>query len=167
MRYLKQCGNVYWIRRSIHNVGEINFSLKTKDYNISIVRLSFLNYHIERILIKYKGSNLSIQHIRQIIKKYVDYITHPDNEYCDEILQREQELTTTIENKEYKGHSTPSLQQEFNVLNTLIEDGILEDMEKKYTTPICQGVLKILCQSDIIKYIRIDIDGRIKRESTV
>ena len=37
----------------------------------------------------------------------------------------------------------------------------------KATKGQIQGVLKILCQSDIIKYIRIDIDERFNRKSTI
>ena len=142
MKYLTMKYSVYWIRRRIKDIGEINFSLDTRDYKIAILRLSYINYQIERILINYEDKKLSIQEVRKIVKKYIDYMTHPDNEYCDEISQREQEIETTSKGQIFKGHTKKAINKEIKYLSNLIQDGEEDLLEQKTDIVISRSNIK-------------------------
>lgn len=131
MKYLVLRNSVFWVRRRVKDLGEINFSLDTKDYKIAVLRLSYINYQIERILLKYEDQNLGIQEVRSIVKKYVDYMVDPDNEYCEEIAQREQEIELVKNGQTFKGHTKKAINKEIKYIAKLLVNGEEELLKEK------------------------------------
>jgi len=50
LKYLTLKNRTFWYRRKIKGVKEIVFSLKTKNYDLAIVRHSYINYKINYLI---------------------------------------------------------------------------------------------------------------------
>ncbi len=77
VKYLTKKQNMYWFRRRIESFGEIVFSLKTKNYDIALIRHSFIDYKIKKLLHKGTFNIMTVKEIRNTIEKYKTYMTTP------------------------------------------------------------------------------------------
>jgi len=74
IKYLAKKNHKYWYRRKINKFGEILLSLKTKNYDIAILRYSYIDFKIKELIYKGAFHTMTVQEIRALIDKYKIYI---------------------------------------------------------------------------------------------
>lgn len=85
---------------------------------------------------------MALSDVRRIVKKYVDYMIDPENEYSDETNQREQEIQTIIKDKTYKGHTKQAIKKEVKYLSNLIQGGDEDLLEEKSKIVLSRSNIK-------------------------
>ena len=106
IKYLVKRKNNFWYRRKIKGCKEIIFSLKTKNYDVAIVRHSYINYKIN-CLISEGIEFMTDNEIEDIVYKYKNYMLEKNiNKYS---RQRDKELAVNINGQFYGGHSKKAL----------------------------------------------------------
>ena len=139
VKYLTKKQNMYWFRRRIESFGEIVFSLKTKNYDIALIRHSFIDYKIKKLLHKGTFNIMTVKEIRNIIEKYKTFMI--EEEYNDFEDTRDKELTITLNGKKYGGHTYQALEQEIQRYQTLHEQNDIELIK--------QETAKVLSRSNL------------------
>jgi len=112
VKYLIKRKNTFWYRRKIKQVGEIIFSLKTKNYDTAIVRHSYITYKINFLMAQRRFHLMTVQEIREIINKYKTYML--TEEYNDFEDIRDQELSIEKDGQIYGGHTPEALEHAIN-----------------------------------------------------
>ena len=133
IKYLIKKNKTYWYRRKILHYGEIVFSLKTKNYDIAIVRHSYMDYHIKRLIHKGAFETMTVEEIKEIIDKYKSYMLTVD--YNDYEEQRDKELSIEIDGEFYGGHTKEALKHTFEHYRYIHAQNDL-DLVKKETAKI-------------------------------
>ncbi|WP_321778117.1 hypothetical protein [Sulfurimonas sp.] len=124
VKYLLRKNTTYWYRRKINNHGEIVFSLKTKNHDIALLRHSYIDYKINQLIYKGSFSTMTVLEIRQIIAKYKTYMI--EEEYNDFEDMRDKDLSITLNDKFYGGHTREALDYAINRYKTIHEQNNLE-----------------------------------------
>lgn len=133
VKYLVKKQHNYWFRRKVGKFGEIVFSLKTKNYEIAVIRHSYIDYKIKKLLHKGIFEIMTVDEIRKIIDKYKTYMIN--EEYNDFEDTRDRELTISIDGKKYGGHTYQALEQEIKRYESIHEQNDIE-LIKQETTKI-------------------------------
>lgn len=111
LKYLTKKNNIYWFRRRINKNKEIVLSLKTKDYNVAILRHSYINFEINYLFAN-GIENMTDEEINSIIDKYKKFMLEKSvNKYS---RKRDEELSVMINDKYYGGHTKEALQVAIN-----------------------------------------------------
>jgi len=111
LKYLTKKNNIYWFRRRINKNKEIVLSLKTKDYNLAILRHSYINFEINYLFAN-GIENMTDEEINSIIDKYKKFMLEKSvNKYS---RKRDEELSVMINDKYYGGHTKEALQVAIN-----------------------------------------------------
>ena len=111
LKYLTKKNNIYWFRRRINKNKEIVLSLKTKDYNVAILRHSYINFEINYLFAN-GIENMTDEEINSIIDKYKKYMLEKSvNKYS---RKRDEELSVMLNDKYYGGHTKEALQVAIN-----------------------------------------------------
>jgi integrase len=133
IKYLAKKNNTFWYRRKIDKFGEILLSLKTKNYDIAILRHSYIDYKIKELIYKGAFKNMTIQEIRKLIDKYKNYMLN--EEYNDFEELRDNELEIEIKGVKYGGHTKQALEYAINRYQNIHKENNL-DLVKKETNRI-------------------------------
>jgi len=141
VKYLIRKNITYWYRRKINNYGEVVFSLKTKNHDIALLRHSYIDYKINQLIYKGSFNTMTVSEIRQIIDKYKTYMI--EEEYNDFEDMRDKDLSVTLNDKYYGGHTREALDYAINRYKTIHEQNNLELVK--------QETDKILKRSNIQK----------------
>lgn len=111
LKYLTKKNNIYWFRRRINKNKEIVLSLKTKDYNVAILRHSYINFEINYLFAN-GIENMTDEEINSIIDKYKKFMLGKSvNKYS---RKRDEELSVMLNDKYYGGHTKEALQVAIN-----------------------------------------------------
>jgi integrase/HEPN domain-containing protein len=142
IKYLAKKNNTFWYRRKIDKFGEVLLSLKTKNYDIAILRHSYIDYKIKELIYKGAFKNMTVQEIRKLIDKYKNYMLN--EEYNDFEELRNKELEIEINGKKFAGHTKQAIENKINYYQNIhSEDNVkLLDLE----------INKILKRSNLTKY---------------
>ncbi len=124
VKYLLRKNITYWYRRKINNYGEVVFSLKTKNHDIAMLRHSYIDYKINQLIYKGSFNTMTVSEIRQIIAKYKTYMI--EEEYNDFEDMRDKDLSVTLNDKFYGGHTSEALDYAINRYKTIHEQNNLE-----------------------------------------
>ena len=135
VKYLLRKNTTYWYRRKINNYGEVVFSLKTKNHDIALLRHSYIDYKINQLIYKGSFSTMTVSEIRKIISKYKTYMI--EEEYNDFEDIRDKDLSITLNDKFYGGHTREALDYAINRYKTIHEQNNLE-LVKQETDKILQ-----------------------------
>lgn len=123
IKYLAKKNNTFWYRRKIVKFGEILLSLKTKNYDIAILRHSYIDYKIKELIYKGAFKNMTVQEIRKLIDKYKNYMLN--EEYNDFEELRDKELEIEIKGIKYGGHTKQALEYAINRYQNIHRDNNL------------------------------------------
>ncbi len=107
IKYLVKKNHTYWYRRKINKFGEILLSLKTKNYDIAILRHSYIDFKIKELIYKGAFYTMTVQEIRALIDKYKIYMI--EEEYNDFEELRDKDLEIEIQGTKYGGHTKQAL----------------------------------------------------------
>lgn len=133
IKYLAKKNNTFWYRRKINKFGEILLSLKTKNYDIAILRHSYIDFKIKELLYKGAFKIMTVQEIRELIEKYKTYMI--EEEYNDFEDLRDKDLEVEIQGKKYGGHTKEALNYAINRYIQIHNQDNL-DLIKEETTKI-------------------------------
>ena len=146
VKYLVNKQKTFWYRRKITGFGEIVFSLKTKSYNKAILRHSYIDYKIKSLIYKGNFETMTVEEIRNLIKKYKEFMINEEyNEYEE---KRDEELSITINDKYYGGHTKEALEYAIKRYQGIHEQNNLDNV-KQETTKILKRAN--FTQSDLLK----------------
>ncbi len=107
IKYLLKKHLTYWYRRKVKNFGEIVFSLKTKNYDIAVIRHSYIDHQIKKLIHKGLFETMNASEIKELIDKYKQYMLTVDYNEFEE--QRDKELSITVNGVFYGGHTAKAL----------------------------------------------------------
>ena len=132
LKYLTKKKNTYWFRRRINKNKEIVLSLKTKDYNVAILRHSYINFEINYLFAN-GIENMTDEEINSIIDKYKKFMLEKSvNKYS---RKRDEELSIMINDKYFGGHTKEALQVAINKYENIHSSNDY-DLVKAITTKI-------------------------------
>jgi HEPN domain-containing protein len=112
IKYLTKKNNTFWYRRKIDKFGEILLSLKTKNYDIAVLRHSYIDFKMKELAYKGAFNNMNAQEIRHLISKYKNYMIN--EEYNDFEELRDKELEIEINGKKFAGYTKQALENKIN-----------------------------------------------------
>ena len=112
IKYLAKKTHIYWYRRKVNKFGEILLSLKTKNYDIAILRHSYIDFKIKELIYKGAFHTMTVQEIRALIDKYKIYMI--EEEYNDFEELRDKDLGIEIQGTKYGGHTKQALNYAIN-----------------------------------------------------
>lgn len=118
VKYLTRKNSTYWYRRKISGFGEIVFSLKTKSYEIALLRHSYIDFRIKQLIYSGTLERMTVKEIRQLIDKYKHYML--TEEYNDFEEMRDKELTVSIDGKKYGDHTKQALAYAINRYHSIV-----------------------------------------------
>ena len=77
VKHLTKKGYTFWYRRRMGKKGEIVFSLATKNYDLAILRHSYIDYKINQLILKGAIETMNTAKIREIIDGYTIESIYP------------------------------------------------------------------------------------------
>jgi integrase len=135
INYLTKKKTTYWYRRKIKDYGEVLLSLKTKDYNKALIRHSYFDYKIKRMIYKGLFEKMTVLEIRELINKYKNYMI--EEEYNDFEDQRDKDLSITLDGEFFGGHTKEALGFAVDRYGTIHKSNDIEKV-KEETSKILQ-----------------------------
>lgn len=142
IKHLTKKGYTFWYRRRLGKKGEIVFSLGTKNYDLAILRHSYIDYKINQLILKGALETMDTAKIREIIDGYKEFVKSDDFIYGDEGDARNTALAIEIDGEFFGGHTKTAL------LHKLSEYGKVSQSDdisivKAHTEPIIERNKKL------------------------
>jgi len=137
VKYLTKKGFTFWYRRRIGQSGEIIFSLATKNYDLAMLRHSYIDYKINQLIIKGSFEIMDTAKIRDIIDGYKEFIKSDEFIYGDEGEARGKALAVEIEGEFFGGHTKTALLQKLTEYGKISQSDDIEKV-KEHTEPIIE-----------------------------
>jgi len=115
--------------------GEIVFSLSTKNYDLAILRHSYIDYKINELILKGLFETMDTQKIRDIIDSYKAFVKSDDFIYGEEGKARGKELELEINGEFFGGHTKTALMNKLGEYGKISQSDDIEKV-KAHTEPI-------------------------------
>lgn len=137
VKHLTKRGYTFWYRRRMKHKGEIVFSLGTKNYDLAILRHSYIDYKINELIIKGLFETMDTQKIRDMIDDYKDFIKSDDFIHGEEGESRGKALELEINGEFFGGHTKTALLHKLQEYNKASQSDNVEKV-KEQTEPIIE-----------------------------
>lgn len=137
IKYLTKKGLTFWYRRRIGTKEEIIFSLGTKNYDLAVLRHSYIDYKIQQLIIKGSFEIMDTAKIRDIIDNYKKFIKSDEFIYGEEGDARNKALELEIDGEFFGGHTATALLQKVQEYGKVSQTDSIEEV-KKHTEPIIE-----------------------------
>lgn len=137
VKHLTKRGYTFWYRRRMKHKGEIVFSLGTKNYDLAILRHSYIDYKINELIIKGLFETMDTQKIRDIIDNYKDFVKSDDFIYGEEGEERGKALELEINGEFFGGHTKTALLHKLQEYGKISQSDDIEKV-KEHTEPIIE-----------------------------
>ena len=137
VKYLTKKGFTFWYRRRIGKRGEIIFSLDTKNYDLAMLRHSYIDYKINQHIIKGTFETMDTAKIRDIIDNYKEFIKSDEFIYGEEGETRGKELALEIDGEFFGGHTQTALLHKLTEYGKASQTNDIEKV-KEHTEPIIE-----------------------------
>jgi len=137
VKYLTRKGFTYWYRRRLGTKEEIIFSLGTKNYDLAMLRHSYIDYKINQHIIKGTFETMDTAKIRDIIDGYKAFIKSDAFIYGEEGEARGKELAIEIEGEFFGGHTKTALLHKLTEYGKVSQSDDIEKV-KAHTEPIIE-----------------------------
>ena len=136
-KHLTKRGYTFWYRRRMKHKGEIVFSLGTKNYDLAILRHSYIDYKINELIIKGLFETMDTQKIRDMIDDYKDFVKSDDFIYGEEGESRGKALELEINGEFFGGHTKTALLHKLTEYGQISQSDNIEKV-KEHTNPIIE-----------------------------
>ncbi len=137
VRHLTKRGYTFWYRRRLGKKGEVMFSLHTKNYDLAMLRHSYIDYKINQLIIKGSFEIMDTAKIRDIIDGYKAFIKSDEFIYGEEGKARGKELAIEIDGEFFGGHTKTALLQKLTEYGKISQSDNIEKV-KEHTEPIIE-----------------------------
>ena len=137
VKYLTKKGLTFWYRRRIGTKEEIVFSLATKNYDLAMLRHSYIDYKINQLIIKGIFDTMDTAKIRDIIDGYKEFIKSDEFIYGDEGEARGKELALEIDGEFFGGHTKTALLHKLTEYGKISQTDDIQKV-KAHTEPIIE-----------------------------
>ena len=137
VKYLTKKGFTFWYRRRIGKRREIIFSLDTKNYDLAMLRHSYIDFKINQHIIKGTFESMDTAKIRDIIDNYKAFIKSDEFIYGDEGEARGKNLAIEIEGEFFGGHTKTALLHKLTEYGKVSQTDDIEKV-KEHTEPIIE-----------------------------
>ena len=137
IKYMTRKHLTFWYRRRIGTKEELIFSLGTKNYDLAMLRHSYIDYKINQLIIKGIFDTMDTAKIRAIIKSYKKYMKSDDFIYGEEGRARGKELELEINGEFFGGHTKTALLHKLEAYDKISQSDDIEKV-KEHTVPIIQ-----------------------------
>lgn len=108
VKYMIRKKDTFWYRRRVKKIGEVVLSLKTKSYELALLRRSFIDFQVNKLLFKGFIDTMTVKEIRDIVNKYKTYFQEADD-YNEFEEQRDKDLSITLNGNFFGGHTKEAL----------------------------------------------------------
>ena len=137
VKYLTKKGLTFWYRRRIGTKEEVIFSLGTKNYDLAMLRHSYIDYKIQELIIKGSFEIMNTAKIRDIIDHYKKFIKSDEFIYGEEGRVRGKELALEIDGEFFGGHTQTALLHKLSQYGKISQSDDIEKV-KAHTEPIIE-----------------------------
>ena len=137
VKYLTRKGFTYWYRRRLGTKSEIIFSLATKNYDLAMLRHSYIDYKINQHIIKGTFETMDTAKIRDIIDNYKAFIKSDEFIYGEEGKARGDVLALEIDGEFFGGHTQTALLHKLTEYGKVSQTDDIQKV-KEYTEPIIE-----------------------------
>lgn len=137
VKYLTKKGLTFWYRRRISTKEEIVFSLGTKNYDLAMLRHSYIDYKIQQLIIKGSFEVMDTAKIREIIDGYKKFIKSDAFIYGEEGEARDKDLAIEIDGEFFGGHTKTALLHKLQEYSKISQSDDIEKV-KAHTEPIIE-----------------------------
>ena len=127
LKYMIRKKNVFWFRRRVAKIGEVVFSLKTKNYDWACVLHTQINSYIQNMIYKGIFKKMTKSEIKAIINEYK--VSVLDNEYSEFLETRDNELSIYDNGEFYGGHTSKALEIAVNRYTQIYESNNIERIQ--------------------------------------
>ncbi len=135
VKYLTRKGLTFWYRRRVKHFGEVVFSLDTKNFDLAMLRHSYIDYKITQHIIKGTFETMDTRKIQDIIDGYKQFMKSDAFIYGDEGDARNKALEIEIEGEFYGGHTKTALLHKLTEYGKVSQSDDIEKV-KAHTEPI-------------------------------
>ena len=137
VKHLTKRGYTFWYRRRMKHKGEIIFSLGTKNYDLAILRHSYIDYKINELIMKGLFETMDTAKIRNIVDNYKDFVKSDDFIYGEEGTARGKALEIEINGEFFGGHTKTALLHKLTEYGKISQSDDIEKV-KAHTEPIIE-----------------------------
>ena len=137
IKHLTKKGYTFWYRRRMGKKGEIVFSLGTKNYDLAMLRHSYIDYKINQLIHKGALETMDTAKIREIIDGYKEFVKSDEFIYGDEGKARDKALAIEIDGEFFGGHTKTALMNKLSQYGKVSQSDDISKV-KEHTEPITE-----------------------------